>query len=100
MPRIAKGAPSMLTRRLRHLSVVALAAIVALACLFSASLQAQNISTAELHGTVHDASAAVIPNAAITIADASKGFSRATTSDGQGEYQLLLLPPGTYVLTV
>ena len=90
----------MLTRTLRHLSVVALAAIVALACLFSASLQAQNISTAELHGTVHDSSGAVIPNATITIADASKGFSRATTSDGQGDYQLLLLPPGTYVLTV
>jgi outer membrane receptor protein involved in Fe transport len=89
----------MLTRTLRHLSVVALAAIVALACLFSVSLQAQNISTAELHGTVHDASGAVIPNAGITIADASKGFSRATTSDGQGEYQILLLPPGTYILT-
>jgi hypothetical protein len=90
----------MFTRRLRHLSVVALAAIVALACFLSASLHAQNISTAELHGTVHDSSGAVIPNAAITISDASKGFSRATTSDGQGEYQLLLLPPGTYVLTV
>jgi outer membrane receptor protein involved in Fe transport len=90
----------MLTRTLRHLSIVALTAVVALACLFSASLQAQNISTAELHGTVHDASGAVIPNATITIADASKGFSRVTTSDGQGNYQLLLLPPGTYVLTV
>ena len=90
----------MLTRMLRHLSVVALAAIVGLAFVFSASLQAQNISTAELHGTVHDSSGAVIPNAAITISDASKGFSRSTTSDGQGEYQLLLLPPGTYVLTV
>jgi outer membrane receptor protein involved in Fe transport len=90
----------MLTRTLRHFSAVALAAIVGLACVFSASLEAQNISTAELHGTVHDSSGAVIPNAAITISDAAKGFSRVTTSDGQGEYQLLLLPPGTYVLTV
>jgi outer membrane receptor protein involved in Fe transport len=90
----------MFTRRLRHLSVVALAAIVSLACFFSASVQAQNISTAELHGTVHDSSGAVIPNAVIGLVDASKGFSRTTTSDGQGEYQLLLLPPGTYVLTV
>ncbi|HEY1993770.1 MAG TPA: TonB-dependent receptor [Edaphobacter sp.] len=90
----------MLTCSLRHLSVVAIAAVVLiLAGLFSASLQAQNISTAELHGTVHDSSGAVIPNVAITIVDASKGFSRATTSDGQGDYQLLLLPPGTYVLT-
>ena len=90
----------MLTRTLRHLSVVAVAAILALACLFPTSLRAQNISSAELHGTVHDASGAVIPNATVTIVDASKGFTRTTTSDGQGEYQLLLLPPGTYVLTV
>ena len=83
----------MLTRMLRHLSVGALAAIVALACLFPVSLQAQNISTAELHGTVHDSSGAVIPNAAITIADASKGFSRATTSDGQAAAEEADTPP-------
>jgi outer membrane receptor protein involved in Fe transport len=80
--------------------VVAVAAIFLLAFLFSASLRAQNISTAELHGTVHDASGAVIPNASITIANASRGFSRSTTSNGEGSYQLLLLPPGTYVVTV
>jgi outer membrane receptor protein involved in Fe transport len=89
----------MLTRVSRHLSAVAVAAVFVLTCLFSVGLRAQNISTAELHGTVHDASGAVIPNAAITITDASKGFSRSTTSGGQGEYQLLLLPPGTYVVT-
>ena len=90
----------MLTRKSRHFSVVAVAAIFLLAFLFSASLRAQNISTAELHGTVHDASGAVIPNASITIANASRGFSRSTTSNGEGSYQLLLLPPGTYVVTV
>jgi Carboxypeptidase regulatory-like domain/TonB dependent receptor len=89
----------MLTRTSRHLPVVAVAAVFFLACLFSTSLPAQNISTAELRGTVHDVSGAVVPNATITIADASKGFSRSTTSDGQGNYQLLLLPPGTYVVT-
>ncbi|MGD0443141.1 MAG: TonB-dependent receptor [Edaphobacter sp.] len=88
----------MLTRASRHLFAIALAAIFTLACLFPAGLQAQNISTAELHGTVNDPSGAVIPNATITIADASKGFSRSTVSDGQGNYQLLLLPPGTYVV--
>src|ERR1700730_13910266 len=90
---LQKGAPSMLIRRLRHLSVVALVAVVALAGGFSAGLRAQNISSSELHGTVHDSSGAVIPNGAITIADASKGFTRSTISDGQGEYRLLLLPP-------
>jgi hypothetical protein len=89
----------MLTRIPRHFPAVAAAAIFLLVCLFPAGLSGQNISTAELHGTVHDASGAVVPNAVITIADASKGFSRSTTSDGQGNYQLLLLPPGTYVVT-
>src|SRR5437868_15466316 len=90
----------MLIKPSRHLFVVVLAAIFTMMGLFTTSLGAQNISTAELHGTVHDSTGAVIPNATITISDASKGFTRTTTSDGQGEYQLLLLPPGTYVLTV
>ena len=34
----------------------------------------------------------------MTISDESKGFSRTTTSDGQGNYRLLLLPPGTYTV--
>ncbi len=90
----------MLTRMLRHCSVLAVAAIYFLTFVPSASLRAQNISSAELHGTVHDPSGAVVPNAAITIANAARGFSRSTTSDGEGNYQLLLLPPGTYVVTV
>lgn len=89
----------MVTRRTGLRSFGCFVAIVCWACLISASLQAQNISTAQLHGTVHDQTGAVIPNAAITITDDSKGFSRATTSDGEGNYQLLLLPPGTYTIT-
>jgi hypothetical protein len=64
----------MSTRISRHQLVVALAAIFISVCFLRVSLLAQNISTAELHGTVNDSSDAVIPNAAITIADASKGF--------------------------
>jgi outer membrane receptor protein involved in Fe transport len=90
----------MLIRFSRHLSATAVAAVFLLSCLFSVTLWAQNISTAELHGTIHDPSGAVVPNAAITIDDPSKGFSRSTTSDGAGNYQLLLLPPGTYEVTV
>ena len=60
---------------------------------------AQNISTAQLGGVVRDPQGAVIPNAVVTISDPSKGFSRTTTTDAQGNYQLLLLPPGVYTLT-
>ena len=74
--------------------------IAVLSVLFFVALgtNAQNISTAELSGTVHDPSGAVVPNAIVTIEDASKGFTRSTTSDAQGNYQLHLLPPGTYTV--
>ena len=74
------------------------AAALLLVCFFSTVLRAQNISTAQLNGTVHDQTGAVIPNAAVTISDESKGFSRSTTTDAQGNYRLLLLPPGTYTV--
>lgn len=68
--------------------------------LFSAlPLSAQNIVTAQLSGSVHDQTGAVIANASITVNDSSKGISRSTVSDAAGNYQMLLLPPGTYTVT-
>ena len=63
------------------------------------SLGAQNISTAQLTGTVRDPQGAVIPGATVTITDPSKGFSRSVVSDGQGIYLVLELPPGGYTVT-
>src|SRR5580698_6584162 len=90
----------MLTRTSRHLCAFAAAAILAPACFFSVNLGAQNISTAQLNGAIHDPSGAVVSGAVVTVEDVSKGFSRSTTSDSQGNYQLVLLPPGTYTVTV
>ena len=89
----------MLIRKSRLGSSIALAALLAMTCLFAARLLAQNISTAQLSGTVHDQTGAVIPNATVTIADASRGFSRTTTTDAQGNYKFFLMPPGTYTVT-
>jgi outer membrane receptor protein involved in Fe transport len=69
-----------------------------LPCLTPA-LHAQSISTAQLSGTVKDSTGAVIPNATVTATDPTKGFTRTATTDGQGTYQLLQLPPGTYTVT-
>jgi outer membrane receptor protein involved in Fe transport len=86
-------------RKTRLFSSIALAALLAFTGLFTARLQAQNISTAQLNGSVHDKTGAVIPNVTVTVADVSRGFSRTTTSDAQGRYEFLQLPPGTYTLT-
>jgi hypothetical protein len=99
LPADCSGVPFMLTRTSRHLSVIAVA-VLALMCLFSVGLRAQNISTAQLNGAVHDPSGAVVAGAVITAEDPSKGFSRSTTSDAQGNYQIVLLPPGNYTVTV
>ena len=69
-----------------------------LASLIAPSLHGQNISTAQLNGSVHDPSGAVVAGATITVVDPSKGVSRTTASDGQGNYQILLLPPGNYTV--
>jgi len=89
----------MLISNPRRSFLACLTALVLTVSIVSTRLDAQNISTAQLHGTVHDPSGAVIPNATVTIGDESKGFSRETTTDSQGDYLLLLLPPGTYTIT-
>jgi len=78
---------------LSHIAAVVLVLLLAL------QGWSQTVSTAQLSGTVHDPSGALIPGASVTIADASKGFSRSTVTDGQGNYQFLLLPPGAYTVT-
>jgi hypothetical protein len=89
----------MFTRNARPLSLFVLVAMLIVMCVMSPGVRAQNISTAQLNGTVRDPQGAVVAGATITVEDASKGFSRSTVSDGQGNYQVLLLPPGTYTVT-
>ncbi|HWY20303.1 MAG TPA: carboxypeptidase-like regulatory domain-containing protein [Candidatus Acidoferrum sp.] len=56
--------------------------------------------TTSLRGTVYDAKGAVLPGATVTVTDTQTGFSRSAKTDGQGDYQLLQLPPATYTVTV
>lgn len=61
--------------------------------------QAQ-VDSANLKGTVYDTSRAVIPGASVTASDEEKGITRETSTDRAGQYQLLLLRPGTYTVKV
>jgi len=59
-------------------------------------LAAQNSS---LNGVVTDAHGAVVPGASIKIQNDATSAQRASTSNAQGEYEVVQVPPGTYKVT-
>ena len=69
--------------------------------LFSATgVFAQGAATGDLHVTVKDQKESVIANATVTASDQARAFERSTTTNTDGEYRILALPPGTYTVTV
>src|SRR5579862_355244 len=79
-------------------SKVLLALSLALLCPILAF--AQGAATGDLHVTVKDEKGSVVTNATVTAREQNKGFERATTLNNEGEYRLLALPPGLYMVTV
>src|SRR6185437_15895088 len=53
-------------------------------------------TTAQMTGTVTDASGAVIPGAQVTLTDEATGASRTVKANGQGFYAFPSLVPDTY----
>ena len=64
------------------------------------SVTAQSTTNGAISGTVTDPSGAVLPEVAVNLKSAEKGFTSATKTNGQGFYQFPLLEPGTYVITI
>jgi hypothetical protein len=82
---------------------LALCAIVtvSVASIFSVRATAQNaLVNGEFHGTVTDASGAVIPGATVRVTNLSNGQSRLATTDNRGFYTITQLPPGDYSVAV
>jgi hypothetical protein len=56
-----------------------------------------------IEGVVKDPTGAVVPSVSVTIKDAAgsvgAGFNRTVTTDDQGFFRILQIPPGTYTLT-
>ncbi len=76
-----------------------LAALLILTTLFAATANAQR-TNADLTGRVLDQNGAAVPNATVTITDLSKGTSRTTNTDAEGNYVFLNLLPSSYELKV
>jgi Carboxypeptidase regulatory-like domain len=68
-------------------------------CYLSPSVYAQE-TTGGLQGTVKDASGAVVPNAQVHVSSPSLVGGKSTVTDNKGNYRLVNLPPGPYVIDV
>ena len=75
-------------------------AAVLLSVLGGAGVAHAQLTTADILGTVTDASGAVVPNATVTIKSLSTNQSRIGTTDASGNYTFTLLQPGHYSITV
>ena len=86
----------VLLRRL-VIGPVAVAAILGVA--FAPTLHGQ-VATGTILGGVSDASGAAVPGAVVTATNINTRFTRSTTTDGSGQYSLVLLPVGQYQVEV
>jgi len=68
--------------------------------LFPAATVAQVVTSGGVSGTVVDPSGAVVPNATLTITNASVGYTQTITANGEGVYTFSGLQPATYELHV
>ena len=74
-------------------------AALSVAALILGACCAWGQATTSLHGTVTDATGAVIPGASVTLINPSTGATRAVTSGPDGAYEFPQLLPGTYEVT-
>ncbi|MCV5639189.1 carboxypeptidase-like regulatory domain-containing protein, partial [Escherichia coli] len=67
-------------------------------CVVSAA-QSQ-ATTGNIEGRVVDQQGAVVVGATVTATNQQTGLTRSVTTDENGEYRLILLPPGSYTVRV
>jgi Carboxypeptidase regulatory-like domain/TonB dependent receptor len=73
--------------------------LTVLGCLLSSG-PASAQATTSVRGTVTDPDANAVVGAIVVLASAESKTERTVTTGDQGEYQFLLIPPGTYTLSV
>src|SRR2546423_1985074 len=78
---------------------VLLACVTVLLVVSAAMAQAQS-NAGDLQGTVRDPNGAAVPNASIMARNTGTNVAREATSNDDGYYKIVNLPPGDYAITV
>jgi hypothetical protein len=79
--------------------ITVLATVVLLGLQQNAVAQAGSAAAA-LNGTVHDSSGAVVPGAVVTLTNEDTGFKQTTKSNSTGNYSIVNISPGNYLVSV
>jgi outer membrane receptor protein involved in Fe transport len=88
----------MSSKLLAGLSRIVLScALVALASL--AALAQSQASSGDIEGRVFDPNGAAVPNATVTARNQQTGLEKTATSNEDGVYRIILLPPGLYTVS-
>ena len=66
----------------------------------SVALGQAQANAADLQGTVRDSTNAVVPNASVTARNPGTNFTRTVTTNDEGFYRIVNVPPGDYEITV
>src|SRR5688500_17875697 len=73
--------------------------LVLLAALVIAAAPAGAQGTgATLVGTISDAQTGVLPGVTLTVQNAETGLTRTTVTEADGQYRIVALPPGRYIV--
>jgi outer membrane receptor protein involved in Fe transport len=90
-----KGIVSM-KMRIFTMSLLALC----LALFTMSGAMAQSSTTGSIEGTVTDPSGGVVPNATVTVSGSNLISPQTATTDDEGRYRILNLPPGRYTVVI
>lgn len=83
----------------RRTSIQVLFVCIAVFSFATLAMSQSQSNAADLQGVVRDPKGAVISGATVTARNTATNVSRSATTDGDGLYQLISLPPGDYEVT-
>ena len=79
---------------------IALSALLMSFALFAGSVFAQTSTTGSIEGSVSDTTGAAVPGIAVKVSSSNLISAQTATTDDNGRFRILNLPPGKYSITV
>lgn len=88
-------------RKLTPYATGLLVLLISLTLMASGAFAQSQATSGDIEGRVLDQNGAAVPNVTVTATNKQTGFEKTVSSDDEGNYHIVLLPPGEYrVVTV